>query len=170
MTRRHDHDPEDLLGVADRRVLRAAGVGILLAALLLTLFVAAQASAQTVTSLCGLTSVRTPAASQLASGAAYQQLIVGASAVSPTIPVMASNAGGPIIGATVQLLTGLVNYRTDGTNPTSLLGDTIGPNTTTVGASQPYYEVCGADLNRISLIRSSYSATDSTTNWRFYVP
>ena len=155
----------------DRRVIKwtviaMATVGAALLAL--ALFVS-RADAEI---FCGFEKVRTPISANIATGAAYQQLNVSTTALSLTVPTVTS--GGPVVGAYVQVLNGLVNVRVDGTAATATTesgGATWGPGGTTVAANAPYFMVCGNDeLHRFSIIRASASGTASTVNIRYYIP
>lgn len=147
------------------------GVLVIVAVMGLALLaVATPARAQSQFGFCGLTRVATPRSSWISSGAAYQQLSVSTTAVAPTIPTLSQ--GGPIVGAVVEIQSGLVNIRVDGTaaaGTTDGGGSTYGPAGTTV-VSATALTVCGTDLRNLSMIRSSQSATNPLVNIRYYVP
>ena len=164
---------DDQVEIDDRRFIWIGAVVAAVCTALAIIGIVAAVNAQTspVFGLCGYAKVMTPTSAQLASGTAMQSLSVGTTAVSPTIPVMASGStGGPVIGATVQIKNGLVNFRVDGTAATATTGDTIGPGGSSISANAPYFEVCGSDLRKISLIQGTGSATAAETNWRYYIP
>ena len=155
----------------DRRVIKWAVISMATvgAALIAIAMFASRAGAAE--GFCGFDKVRTPLAANIVTGDAYQQLNVSTTALSLTIPTVSS--GGPVIGAFVQVLNGLVNVRVDGTTATGTTesgGDTWGPGGTTVAVNAPYFSVCGGDLSNFSIIRASASSTASTVNIRYYIP
>lgn len=144
--------------------------GVAVICLVMLLALASLVSAQQQFGFCGYSRVTTPRSAWISSGAAYQQLAVSTTAVSPTIPTLST--GGPIVGAVVEIQLGLLNIRVDGTAATGSTdagGSTYGPGGTTV-ASATALTVCGSDLRNLSMIRSSQSATNPTVNIRYYAP
>lgn len=148
-------------------------LGLLVLLLVAGLALAAVAVAQTPSpNFCGFGRVQTPRTAWIQSGAAYQQLSLSSqtTASSPTIPVLSQ--GGPIVGAVVEIQSGLVNIRVDGTAATGSTdagGSTYGPGGTSVVTATAVV-VCGTDLKNLSLIRSSQTATNPLVNIRYYVP
>lgn len=117
--------------------------------------------------LCGFDKVATPGSSTITAGAAFQQLSVSTTAVSPTVPTLAQ---GNIVGAKVQVLIGFVNVRHDGTAPTANVGTTWGPGgvSSATFSNGVIYDVCGTDLQKIQFIRAGTSATGSILNIQYY--
>ena len=156
--------------------------GVVLIALVFALAVlgiVSSASAQSQFGFCGYARVATPRSSWIQAGTAYQQVSVSTTAVSGpnvsggtgiTIPSLST--GGPIVGAVVEIQSGLVNLRVDGTAATGTTdggGSTYGPGGSSV-VSPTALTVCGTDLRNLSMIRSSQSATNPLVNIRYYVP